>query len=321
MSVGLRAVQWNRDKIVYDAILLACVGLYLVGFRLIAWRIEPPKTLPDAIDLWIRATGSCAPDAQIIRRSARSPGSPLLEAALQPPPFRRALLSRSHFGSCSTGTCAQRLPNLAAEPPNGRLPGSSASRSRRSGLPLAILFCSPPPATISGCPHPAGGSSCTWRSMRRTGSSSCMSRSAMQDDRRPGLAICRRARMGAALHVAGGASARTGRLAGRLAHGRALARSRRGPHRHGAGRRASGFRDGNEIGAVTNLCAHQTCSARAASSTAASPVRGTATSIAGHARAAAVHRKARHLPARRVRPDRGRSDAARARHPPSIVVG
>jgi nitrite reductase/ring-hydroxylating ferredoxin subunit/DMSO/TMAO reductase YedYZ heme-binding membrane subunit len=60
MSVGLRAVQWNRDKLVYDAILIIGVALYVTGYLLVAWRGEPPKTLPDAIDLWIRATGSCA---------------------------------------------------------------------------------------------------------------------------------------------------------------------------------------------------------------------------------------------------------------------
>jgi nitrite reductase/ring-hydroxylating ferredoxin subunit/DMSO/TMAO reductase YedYZ heme-binding membrane subunit len=60
MSVALRAVQWNRDKIVYDAILVACVALYLALFLVIAWRVTPPKNLADAVDLCIRATGSCA---------------------------------------------------------------------------------------------------------------------------------------------------------------------------------------------------------------------------------------------------------------------
>jgi nitrite reductase/ring-hydroxylating ferredoxin subunit len=60
MSVGLRAVQWNRDKLVYDAIVLVGVAAYIAGFVMIAWRTNPPKTPPDEIDLWIRATGSCA---------------------------------------------------------------------------------------------------------------------------------------------------------------------------------------------------------------------------------------------------------------------
>lgn len=60
MSVGYRAVQWNRDKYIYDAILTAAVVVFLVVFALIHWRLHPPKSLPDAIDIWIRAFGACA---------------------------------------------------------------------------------------------------------------------------------------------------------------------------------------------------------------------------------------------------------------------
>src|SRR5471032_1051859 len=60
MSVGFRAVQWNRDKLVYDGILLAAVALYIAGFSAIHWQLHPPKNLPDAIDIWIRTFGSCA---------------------------------------------------------------------------------------------------------------------------------------------------------------------------------------------------------------------------------------------------------------------
>src|SRR5689334_12748891 len=60
MSVGLRAVQWNRQKLVYDAILLVCTTLYIAGYVLIGYSTQPPEKLPDAIDLWLRAFGSCA---------------------------------------------------------------------------------------------------------------------------------------------------------------------------------------------------------------------------------------------------------------------
>ena len=60
MSVGFRAVQWNRDKLVYDGILLAAVALFIAGFAAIHWQLHPPKNLPDAIDIWIRAFGTCA---------------------------------------------------------------------------------------------------------------------------------------------------------------------------------------------------------------------------------------------------------------------
>ena len=60
MSVGFRAVQWNRDKIVYDAILVAAAAIYIAGFAAIVWATNPPKNLPDAIDVWIRAFGTAA---------------------------------------------------------------------------------------------------------------------------------------------------------------------------------------------------------------------------------------------------------------------
>ena len=60
MSVGFRAVQWNRAKLVYDGILLAAVTVYSIGFAVITWRLFPPKNLPDAIDIGIRTTGTCA---------------------------------------------------------------------------------------------------------------------------------------------------------------------------------------------------------------------------------------------------------------------
>jgi len=60
MSAGFCAVQWNRAKVVYDVILLAAVALFIALFLVIAYRVDPPKDLPAAIDLRIRAFGSCA---------------------------------------------------------------------------------------------------------------------------------------------------------------------------------------------------------------------------------------------------------------------
>jgi nitrite reductase/ring-hydroxylating ferredoxin subunit/DMSO/TMAO reductase YedYZ heme-binding membrane subunit len=60
VSAGFRAVQWNRDKVIYDAILLAGVAIYIAGFAAITSRLHPPKNLPDAIDIWIRASGTAA---------------------------------------------------------------------------------------------------------------------------------------------------------------------------------------------------------------------------------------------------------------------
>jgi DMSO/TMAO reductase YedYZ heme-binding membrane subunit len=60
MSVAFRAVQWNRAKLVYDAILLAAIMLFIAGFIGIGGWIEQPKNEPEWIGLRIRTFGSCA---------------------------------------------------------------------------------------------------------------------------------------------------------------------------------------------------------------------------------------------------------------------
>jgi nitrite reductase/ring-hydroxylating ferredoxin subunit/DMSO/TMAO reductase YedYZ heme-binding membrane subunit len=60
MSAGFRAVQWNRAKLVYDGILLAGVVLYIGAYLALVYWLDPPKDQPAAIDLRIRAFGTCA---------------------------------------------------------------------------------------------------------------------------------------------------------------------------------------------------------------------------------------------------------------------
>jgi nitrite reductase/ring-hydroxylating ferredoxin subunit/DMSO/TMAO reductase YedYZ heme-binding membrane subunit len=60
MSVGFRAVQWNRTKLIYDGILIVVVSLFIAGFARLHWEWHPPKDVPEAIDIWIRAFGTCA---------------------------------------------------------------------------------------------------------------------------------------------------------------------------------------------------------------------------------------------------------------------
>ncbi len=59
MSVAYRAVQWNRDKVIYDAVVIIAAAAYITAFLVIGTRLAPPKDLPAAIDLRIRAFGSC----------------------------------------------------------------------------------------------------------------------------------------------------------------------------------------------------------------------------------------------------------------------
>ena len=60
MSVGFKAVQWNRRKIVYDAILIAAVVLFIVTYMTVGALRNPPVDKPAWIDLRINALGICA---------------------------------------------------------------------------------------------------------------------------------------------------------------------------------------------------------------------------------------------------------------------
>ena len=91
MSAGFRAVQWNRRKIVYDAILVAAVVFYIAAFMGIsAWR-KPPADWPAWINLRIDAFGSCAFIMLTIILSI----GPL---ARLDPRFLPLLYNRRHFG-------------------------------------------------------------------------------------------------------------------------------------------------------------------------------------------------------------------------------
>ena len=59
-GAGFQAVQWNRAKVIYDAVVVCCVIAYLATFLVIASLTNPPKNAAEAIDLRIRAFGSCA---------------------------------------------------------------------------------------------------------------------------------------------------------------------------------------------------------------------------------------------------------------------
>ena len=60
MSAGFGAVQWNRAKLVYDSILLASVTFYITSYLTVVYWLGPPNDQLSAIDLRIRAFGSCA---------------------------------------------------------------------------------------------------------------------------------------------------------------------------------------------------------------------------------------------------------------------
>lgn len=91
MSTGFQAVQWSRAKLIYDAILLAGVTLYIVTFMTVSYRIEAPPDVLAAIDVRIRAFGTCA----FLMLSIILAIGP---AARLNPWFLRLLFNRRHFG-------------------------------------------------------------------------------------------------------------------------------------------------------------------------------------------------------------------------------
>jgi nitrite reductase/ring-hydroxylating ferredoxin subunit/DMSO/TMAO reductase YedYZ heme-binding membrane subunit len=88
---GYVAVQWSRTKYVYDAWLVGGVVLYIAGFMLIEGSLHPPKTQPEWIDLRIRAFGTCA----FLMLSTILCIGPL---ARLNPRFLPLLYNRRHFG-------------------------------------------------------------------------------------------------------------------------------------------------------------------------------------------------------------------------------
>jgi nitrite reductase/ring-hydroxylating ferredoxin subunit/DMSO/TMAO reductase YedYZ heme-binding membrane subunit len=60
MSVAYKTVTWNRNKIFYDAVLLAAVATYLFVFLMVAPQFQPVTRPYDDNTLAMDAYGSCA---------------------------------------------------------------------------------------------------------------------------------------------------------------------------------------------------------------------------------------------------------------------
>ncbi|MEO1191946.1 MAG: Rieske 2Fe-2S domain-containing protein [Pseudomonadota bacterium] len=60
MSASFEPVLWNRNKYLYDALLLVCVVVYITAFLTLAPLLQDPTRLVSGATLHMRAFGSCA---------------------------------------------------------------------------------------------------------------------------------------------------------------------------------------------------------------------------------------------------------------------
>jgi len=100
MSVGFRAVQWNRDKIIYDVILVACVAALIGAIMYAGAKLDPPTDAAGWAGLRLRAFGITAFTMITIILCI----GPL---ARLNPRFLPLLYNRRHFGVLAFGiACA-----------------------------------------------------------------------------------------------------------------------------------------------------------------------------------------------------------------------
>jgi nitrite reductase/ring-hydroxylating ferredoxin subunit/DMSO/TMAO reductase YedYZ heme-binding membrane subunit len=278
MSAGFRAVQWNRAKLVYDAILIVGVVLYIGGFIAVSAWLDPPDELPDWIDLRLRAFGTCAALMLTIILSI----GPLARLDRR---FLPLLYNRRHFGVLTFFVAAvhgwsmvewfavqDALPALVKEltnvPAYGRFIGFPFKALGFTALCILLLlaatshdfwlaFLAPP----------------VWKGLHMLlyGAYGLVAMhvalGAMQDNRSPWVPVLLLSAFAwvAALHLIAGRRERQGDRGtapgadGWIAVGPPHAIPDKAARIVAApgGERIAVFRDGTRVGALTNLCAHQ----------------------------------------------------------------
>ena len=278
MSTGFKAVQWNRPKIVYDAILLAAVATYIGGFILTSFRLYPDQNHLEVIDTYIRACGSCA----FLMLTVILAIGPLVRLF---PSLRPLLYNRRHFGVLTFLVAlahawfmidwyiAQNaLPSLLAEL------SKTEDYGKFIGFPFkvlglgALLILMVMAVTSHDFWLEFLGPR-AWKAMHMAVYAAYalvimhVALGIMQSDRNPLIPLMLIAGVGTvgALHLAAGWREAAGDKGTALVGGGWLtvgppelipdkrARIVSSP----AGERIAVFRDGNLVSAVTNLCAHQ----------------------------------------------------------------
>lgn len=277
MSVGFKAVQWNRDKVIYDAILLGSVAVFIGGFISIEALLHPPKESGAWIDLRIRAFGICA----FLMLTVILAIGPLARLS---PRFLPLLYNRRHFGVLTFIVAAlhasfmiewyveqNALPSLATELTRWQDYGKFIGFPFKAlGLgALLILFL------LASTSHDFWLVFLTpqvWKALHMAVYAAYglavmhVALGAMQGNRNPAVPILLGSALllVSALHVAAGwRERRKDRTRDPSGGWLVVGPPQSIPDRRAAivsapgGERIAVFRDGDRIGAVTNLCAHQ----------------------------------------------------------------
>jgi nitrite reductase/ring-hydroxylating ferredoxin subunit/DMSO/TMAO reductase YedYZ heme-binding membrane subunit len=274
MSAGFKAVQWNARKVVYDAILVAGIVLFLGTFMTVGALRNPPADQPAWIGLRIKAFGTCAFTMLTIILMI----GPLARLS---PRFLPLLYNRRHFGVLTffvalahawsvvnwfavQGATADLMNEMVASPGYGKFIGFPIKALGLTGLSVMFLL-----AATSHDFWLAFLTPRVWKALHMLLYVAYgvlvmhVALGVMQEDQRIHIPLL----LGGsfivvtALHLA---AARRERESAQAAQGwirvgppESIPDKRARIIVAPDGERIAVFRDGNQIGALTNLCAHQ----------------------------------------------------------------
>jgi nitrite reductase/ring-hydroxylating ferredoxin subunit/DMSO/TMAO reductase YedYZ heme-binding membrane subunit len=276
MSAGFKAVQWNNRKLVYDGILIVCVAVFIAAFMAIGAARNPPADPPAWIDLRIGALGTCA----FVMLTIILCIGPL---ARLDPRFLPLLYNRRHFGVltflvalahaysvvdwfAAVGSLNDLIAEFTNNPKYGQFIGFPMKALGLVGLVVMFLL-----AATSHDFWLAFLTPRMWKTLHMALYIAYgvlvmhVALGLMQDDQRAFIPVLLGGSFAlvAGLHIA--AAWRERARDHGTAHGDWIAVGRPDtiPDKRARiiatpkGERIAVFRDGNQVGALTNLCAHQ----------------------------------------------------------------
>ena len=272
MSAGFQAVQWNRKKIVYDAILLGCVTLFIGTFVTVGALRNPPADAPTWINLRIKAFGACAFTMLTIILMI----GPLARLS---PRFLPLLYNRRHFGVLTflvalvhaysvvdwfavQGAMGDLMSEMTGSPNYGKFIGFPIKALGLTGLTIMFLL-----AATSHDFWLAFLTPRVWKALHMALYVAYgvlvmhVALGLMQEDRRVFIPLLLGGSFAlvTALHIAAAWRERESAQSGEwIAVGPpASIPDKRARIVTAGGERIAVFRDGDQIGALSNVCAHQ----------------------------------------------------------------